>query len=248
MSDKNLSDLDTDLLKEIYEKISFVESKVLKTEKLLTEGENILSTSVDSVDSILGKFNTNNKIEKILFILDKISSDNSIDRLSKLVDKLDKLIPIIENANIISFLADILDDLSTSLKDSGIELSTLISNIIKIIPLLDKNFFDIIYKVLDNTSLLIKALDSLESVPGLIDTLADTFDEYAGLLNKNILEKTSDFNQVKEDFSLSISKVNKSSNEIGILDLLRLLNDNQIRKQAFVVLSTLKSVSSRVLK
>jgi hypothetical protein len=53
MNQNELMNTNEEMLKAIYQKLSSIEERVARTEFLLMEGKNILSTSVDSFDSIL---------------------------------------------------------------------------------------------------------------------------------------------------------------------------------------------------
>lgn len=251
MNEKEFLDNDKSLLEAIYNKLSSIEERISRTENLLLESKNVLSTSVDTFDSLLTKPEANKKVENIQLILKKISSDESIDRIVILLEKLEKILPIIENTNFIEFLVDILDDFHTTFKKSGVELSSLVENLLKILPALaDKKTFELISKLLENTDNINNMITMMDSLPGVINTAVDSFDEYATLINnKESLNNLKDnFQKIKEDLSISINKVNNKSETFGILDILKLLNDPDVRKQIFVGLLAVKSVSNKILK
>lgn len=251
MNEKEFLDNDKSLLEAIYNKLSSIEERISRTENLLLEGKNVLSTSVDTFDSLLTKPEANKKVENIQLILKKISSDESIDRIVILFEKLEKILPIVENTNFIEFLVDILDDFHTTFKKSGVELSSLVENLLKILPALaDKKTFELISKILENTDNINNMITMMDSLPGVINTAVDSFDEYATLINnKESLNNLKDnFQKIKEDLSISINKVNNKSENFGIFDILKLLNDPDVRKQIFVGLLAVKSVSNKILK
>ncbi len=247
MNQNELMNTNEEMLKAIHQKLSSIEERVARTEFLLMEGKNILSTSVDSFDSILTNSSSNKKLESILLILKKISSEDSLDRIITLLDKVEKLVPIIENTDFISFFIDVLDDFCNNFKNSGVEISTVLNNILKILPsLTDSKTFELITKLLENKENLINLISMSEMLPAVLNTAVDTFDEYAQIIKNNpkvnILK--DNFQDIKQDITIS---VNNTPNNVGILDILKLLNDPNIRKEIFIALSVVKSFGHKML-
>ncbi|MFN8575379.1 MAG: DUF1641 domain-containing protein [Candidatus Sericytochromatia bacterium] len=235
------------MLQAIYQKLSSIEERVARTEFLLMEGKNIVATSVDTFDSILTDSSINKRLETILSILKKISSEDSLDKMLILLNKIEEFSSLAEKTDFISFFIDSFDDFFKNLKDSGVDISSFLNNLLKILPsLTDTKTFDLLNKLLENKDNILNLISISENIPSIINMSVDTFDEYAKLLKDN-----SKLNLLKNnliDLKQDINKsINSSPENIGILDILKTLNDPHIRKEIFIALSIMKNIGNKVL-
>lgn len=246
MQSEKILSTDTELLRAIYDKLNSIEERITKTESLLCESQNIIATTVDTFDSLALENNINHKLENLTTVIKKVATDESIDRITNLVIRLEEFLPLIEKFDFISLIIDIADDYYKTLKNSGVELSSVITEISKLLPAFtDPKVFELLNKILENKDNLLKAIETLNSLPSAINIGVDIFDEYASVIkyNPKLSFLKESFQEVKEEV---ISANQISPENIGILDILKLLNDKNVRKNIFVALSAFKSVTNKI--
>lgn len=258
-----LESTEKDLLKAIYSKLENLEAKVAKTELMIKEGTGVFGMSVDTLDSFVREKENSEKVEKLELILKKLTSNDSIDALLFLVEKLEKLSPIIKEPKFIDFavdtVVDTIDGIASDMKNSGVEISSLLQEVTKLIPkLANEKTLNLLNTLLDRAEVFSSYIQKVDHVPGAITTLVDTFDEYAGKVNTS--ETIIDLkNDLLEQVSLEktekvLASVHSSlfytqtHQEIGIFDLIRMMNDKNIKKQIYLVLSLMKNLGEAMSK
>jgi uncharacterized protein YjgD (DUF1641 family) len=252
----------TVLLKAIYSKLEKIEDRLAFVEVAVKEGNNVIATSVDTFDSIMNSEN-NAKVEKVQEIVSKLTTNETLDRALLLIDKFEKIAPLLEEKNLVNtikFFADSVDDIFARFKDKGIDITVLVDGLGKILPVItDAKTFDLLNLILSKTDLAIQLLENLETLPNMLNMFVDTFDEIMAKVNSNdkLQQLKTDLltmadldksQKILHDIKANFSEVNNKTGTIGFLDILKHLNDPEVKKQLFFSLLAIKSISKNLSK
>lgn len=258
-----LESTEKDLLKAIYSKLESLEAKVVKTELMLKESNGIIGMSVDTIDSFVKEPDNSEKVAKLELILKRLSSNESIDSLLFLVEKLEKLSPLIKEPKFIDFavdtVVDTIDGIASDMKSSGVEFSSLLQEVITLIPkLANDKTIKLLNTLLDRAETFAYYIEKVDHVPGAITTVVDTFDEYARKVNtsstiidlKNDLVEQVSLERTEKVLASVHSSLFSTHNhkDVSILELIKMMNDKNVKKQIYLVLSLIKNLGEAVSK
>lgn len=258
-----LESTEKDLLKAIYSKLESLEAKVAKTELMLKESNGIIGMSVDTIDSFVKEPDNSEKVAKLELILKRLSSNESIDSLLFLVEKLEKLSPLIKEPKFIDFtlntVVDTIDGIASDMKSSGVEFSSLLQEVTTLIPkLANDKTIKLLNTLLDRAETFANYIAKVDQVPGAITTVVDTFDEYAKRVNtsstiidlKNDLVEQVSLERTEKVLASVHSSLFSTHNhkDVSILELVKMMNDKNVKKQIYLVLSLIKNLGEAVSK
>lgn len=233
MSNIGLVETDSNiLLNKILEKLERIENRLEKAEELLYEGKNVFTTSIDSIDSIMTNPGKNQAVEKIQILVNKLTSNEILNKFILVIEKFEKISPLLENNNLILTIADTFDDIAIRLKDSGIELSTVFLNLLKILPkILDEQAIGLVSKLLEETILL----NSNENFNSLKNDLQSVI-------------TVDNAQKIIEGIKISNQEINNLSEKPGLLDIIKLLNNPEVRNNIYFSLLAFKTIGNSLKK